>query len=160
MTGSTWHNAEQREEGRNRARIRKAKKKASKLHKGKKGRKARKNPEWIKKQNKAKNEKIPRDKQYLHPKWIRLREIILKRDKRTCQNCKRKDRPLHVHHKRYSGGYVWEVKHKWLITLCEICHSDVHKRDLTKNQTYYEINKDNPLDEELNRLQRSFMTQQ
>ena len=55
------------------------------------------------------------------PRWQRRRMEILNRDDFTCVACKAKDKPLHVHHKRYSGE-LWESPDEDLQTLCEDCH--------------------------------------
>lgn len=57
------------------------------------------------------------------PRWQRRRLEIMQRDDFTCQHCGRKDKTLHIHHKRYVKGWKpWEYKDGDLITLCERCH--------------------------------------
>lgn len=47
----------------------------------------------------------------------------MQRDDFTCQHCGRKDRTLHVHHKRYVKVWKpWEYLDGDLVTLCERCH--------------------------------------
>jgi hypothetical protein len=57
------------------------------------------------------------------PKWQKKRLEVLERDKWTCQKCDDKESTLHVHHIKYSTGNPWEIDNKFLITLCEECHS-------------------------------------
>jgi 5-methylcytosine-specific restriction endonuclease McrA len=65
-------------------------------------------------------------------RWQNKRIEILMRDGYRCRNCKTQY-TLQVHHRQYhldkSGGKVmpWEYSHKYLITLCDGCHSDGHK---------------------------------
>ena len=73
-------------------------------------------------------EKIPWRLQYRHPNWELLRKTILKRDKYICRACKKGDRTLTVHHKKYYGNYIWDVEPKDLVTLCEQCHKREHRR--------------------------------
>jgi hypothetical protein len=56
------------------------------------------------------------------PRWQKKRLEILERDDFKCQNCSDTKNTLHVHHKIYSGE-PWETESKYLITLCEDCHS-------------------------------------
>jgi 5-methylcytosine-specific restriction endonuclease McrA len=58
--------------------------------------------------------------------YAALRVQILTRDGWKCQNCGRKDR-LEVHHKEFRS-HAGEDSEENLITLCIICHSDVHGR--------------------------------
>lgn len=55
------------------------------------------------------------------PRWQKKRLRALERDDFTCQRCGEKNKPLHVHHKRYRGE-PWDVPDAWLETLCEDCH--------------------------------------
>jgi hypothetical protein len=65
--------------------------------------------------------------QYLHPNWQRMRLYVLQRDKYTCVDCGEKSKQLHVHHLKYSpSGFIWEVPHWYLVTLCETCHAKEH----------------------------------
>lgn len=61
---------------------------------------------------------------YQDPRWQKLRLETMQRDGWKCVACRRTDRPLHVHHKRYRGR-VWESPPQDLQTLCEDCHSDL-----------------------------------
>lgn len=59
-----------------------------------------------------------------------VREYVLYRDNHTCQRCKgkKKDPILNVHHieSRKTGG----DSPSNLITLCEICHNEIHRKGL------------------------------
>jgi len=66
--------------------------------------------------------------QYNHPKWQKKRLSILNRDKFTCTECGDKETQLHVHHLKYeSSKKVWEYPNKDLITLCSVCHKELHR---------------------------------
>ncbi len=74
---------------------------------------------------------IPRNEQYKHPNWQKMRLYILNRDNFTCQNCGNHHRLLHVHHTKYSRNqFIWDVDPATLSTLCEVCHSRKHERGL------------------------------
>jgi 5-methylcytosine-specific restriction endonuclease McrA len=61
------------------------------------------------------------------PKWKSKAYEIRRRDKFACRGCKRKDKPLHVHHKHYIVGLKpWEYNNRDLYTLCEVCHKIEH----------------------------------
>jgi 5-methylcytosine-specific restriction endonuclease McrA len=69
----------------------------------------------------------------LNPLWIDKRKKILIRDNHRCRSCG-KSNGLHVHHRQYhiikrtrKFKLPWEYKEKYLITLCENCHSSGHK---------------------------------
>lgn len=66
--------------------------------------------------------------QYEDPRWVRLRNRVMRRDKYTCKKCGSKI-DLQVHHKEYIGGGVWSTPMGFLITLCRSCHKAVHKRN-------------------------------
>lgn len=69
--------------------------------------------------------------QYKHPNWQKMRLIVLKRDGFRCVNCKNGQKTLHAHHLKYNRkGFIWEVPHWYIVTLCEDCHSEEHGRDL------------------------------
>lgn len=55
------------------------------------------------------------------PRWQRKRLEIMQRDDFTCKCCDSTDKPLCVHHWRYSGE-PWEIGNRDLDTLCEDCH--------------------------------------
>jgi len=70
--------------------------------------------------------------QYKHPNWQRMRLLIFNRDNFICQSCSNHHRLLHVHHTKYSKNkFIWEIDPSTLVTLCEVCHSQKHNRDLT-----------------------------
>jgi len=60
--------------------------------------------------------------------WAIRRFQIMRRDKFQCTKCGIMARnQLRVHHKRYIKGLLpWEYKDKYLITLCDECHSKIH----------------------------------
>jgi len=55
------------------------------------------------------------------PRWQKKRLEIMQRDNFQCVACLRKNKTLHVHHKKYIGK-PWEAKDNDLQTLCEYCH--------------------------------------
>lgn len=66
--------------------------------------------------------------QIKHPKWQKKRLEILERDEFHCANCGVDHETLHVHHYLYNkNSMLWEYENKYLITLCDDCHSDWHK---------------------------------
>jgi 5-methylcytosine-specific restriction endonuclease McrA len=69
-----------------------------------------------------------------NPRWFQKRKIILERDQEKCRNCGGTEE-LHVHHKQYhiisrTGLFQlpWEYKNKYLVTLCQSCHSAGHSK--------------------------------
>lgn len=75
---------------------------------------------------------IPWKEQYRHPNWQKMRLHILSRDNFTCQQCGNHHQLLHVHHTCYPRNvFIWDVNPATLQTLCDICHSREHDRDLT-----------------------------
>lgn len=48
----------------------------------------------------------------------------MERDDWTCQGCGKKEETLNIHHIKYSKN-PWESEDDELITLCEVCHSEV-----------------------------------
>lgn len=79
---------------------------------------------WIYKRNDCMN--------YKNKKWIRKREVILKRDDYLCRECKRYGKRIpaeQVHHIYPVENYP---EHKWnsvnLISLCTSCHDKMHDR--------------------------------
>lgn len=66
------------------------------------------------------------------PRWRAKRIEILERDKYTCKLCGKKKEDgvvLHVHHIMYHKGLMpWEYRNRELITLCEECHNNFHKK--------------------------------
>jgi hypothetical protein len=58
------------------------------------------------------------------PRWQKKRLEIFLRDKFTCTECLRTEITLHVHHKHYEyGKNPWDYEEKYLVTVCEVCHS-------------------------------------
>ena len=74
------------------------------------------------------NYEIEWKKQYNHPNWQRMRLFILDRDNFKCQKCGDEHSMLHIHHSHYSDGFIWEINPKYLVTLCDRCHSKAHKK--------------------------------
>jgi|688.fasta_scaffold02898_30 hypothetical protein len=67
-----------------------------------------------------------------HPRWFKKRKIVLARDNYKCRCCAATT-GLHVHHRQYhvskrTGQLLppWEYQSKYLITLCDKCHSVGH----------------------------------
>jgi len=67
-------------------------------------------------------------KQLKDTKWQKLRLKIISRDQHKCTKCGT-DKYLVVHHLYYVYGHKpWEYPHSALITLCNECHKDWHKK--------------------------------
>jgi len=67
-------------------------------------------------------------KKLQNPKWQKKRLEIMRRDKFKCKLCGDEETQLHVHHKEYfNGNDPWDYDNKFLITLCEDCHTEVEK---------------------------------
>lgn len=60
------------------------------------------------------------------PRWKALRATVLIRDGNTCTKCGAKNN-LQIHHKRYTGE-PWEAPINDLVTLCDECHEQIHKK--------------------------------
>jgi hypothetical protein len=66
-----------------------------------------------------------------NPKWQKKRLEILNRDKFECQSCYDTESMLVVHHRVYEKGCEpWEYDNKYLVTLCEDCHTKEHEEKL------------------------------
>ncbi len=68
---------------------------------------------------------------YKSAEWQEKRLAVLKRDGWKCKRCRRGKGDnvlLHVHHKYYGRGEVWEIPDEALDTLCVECHEDVTMR--------------------------------
>jgi len=66
--------------------------------------------------------------QYKDPRWQKKRLEVLEHDNFTCCSCKSKDDHLHVHHSYYAkGNKIWEYPVSSLLTLCDTCHSNMHR---------------------------------
>ena len=59
-------------------------------------------------------------------KWIKIREIVLKRDNNLCQSCLNAD-ALEVHHT--NGAYRYNEPIYSLVSLCSRCHSSITAMD-------------------------------
>lgn len=73
------------------------------------------------------------------PRWQQRRLRIFDRDGWSCCFCNRKDKTLHVHHRRYIPKQEpWDYPDNLLITLCEDCHEqetqwlDIAKQSLLR----------------------------
>ena len=60
------------------------------------------------------------------PRWQKKRLKVMERDKFTCQMCGSTKKTLNIHHLRYHGE-PWNTPLKYLKTICEDCHSGLHK---------------------------------
>jgi hypothetical protein len=59
------------------------------------------------------------------PRWQKKRLKILERDEFTCQKCLDSSSMLAVHHMIYEKGKEpWDIEDKYLLTLCEECHTE------------------------------------
>ena len=67
-------------------------------------------------------------KDYLDPRWQKVRLEIMERDSFQCKSCGSKEKALHVHHRAYEKGKrIWQAKSDDLVTLCEECHESVEQ---------------------------------
>ncbi len=63
--------------------------------------------------------------------WQRKRLEIMERDNFKCRVCSKVDNLL-VHHLHYESGLrPWEYDNESMVTLCDSCHTKIHK-DLSK----------------------------
>jgi hypothetical protein len=70
--------------------------------------------------------------QYKDPRWQKKRLEILARDEYSCKCCCDTETELNVHHRKYiKGKKIWDYDNKYLVTLCNNCHKEVH---LTKER--------------------------
>ena len=77
------------------------------------------------------NPDFPNSEQYKNPKWKEVRERVLRRDKNECQKCGKINSELHVHHLKYEKEkFIWEIDLKFLLTLCKMCHEEIHNRKI------------------------------
>lgn len=71
---------------------------------------------------------------YNDPRWKRVRDEIVIRDKHRCRMCGVIERPgikMDVHHLLYDKDKeVWEVPYLYLATLCRKCHCKEHSKRL------------------------------
>lgn len=64
----------------------------------------------------------------LDNKWIEKRKKIYERDNFQCKKCNKSNLKLNVHHKIYfKNCNPWDYEDRFLITLCENCHNNIHK---------------------------------
>jgi 5-methylcytosine-specific restriction endonuclease McrA len=67
----------------------------------------------------------------LESRWNEVRLRILHRDNLSCRGCGAFNCRLSVHHKIYIEGKMpWEVPDKYLVSLCDICHTKAHENRL------------------------------
>ncbi len=66
--------------------------------------------------------------------WVEKRRVIIKRDNNKCRSCGISV-GLQVHHKQYhfiqslkDFKLPWEYQNKYLITLCDNCHTAGHSK--------------------------------
>jgi len=70
---------------------------------------------------------------YKNSKWLKKRNVILKRDEYLCRECKRYGRTTEattVHHVKSASNYpelIYDSKN--LISLCNKCHNEMHDRN-------------------------------
>ena len=56
--------------------------------------------------------------------WRRKRYVVLKRDNWQCVHCS--NRATQVHHKRYAKYNIGKEPIKWLESVCDSCHDELH----------------------------------
>lgn len=69
---------------------------------------------------------LPYEEYLKTPEWLVTRKRILKRDNYTCQGCQAQKVLLHVHH--YTYARLGCEDDEDLITLCEVCHDELHRQ--------------------------------
>lgn len=77
-----------------------------------------------------------RQKEYESIEWKTLREEIFRRDKYTCTQpgCDGTCKELHCHHDKYIRNLpIWMTPKEYLRTVCVVCHSLLHHRNLSRN---------------------------
>ena len=62
------------------------------------------------------------------PRWQRKRLEVFQQADWQCQLCGDDKQTLHVHHSRYDGREPWDYPISMLISLCEDCHNQHHKK--------------------------------
>lgn len=65
--------------------------------------------------------------EYKHPKWQAMRLKALEAKGFTCEGCYDSEKTLHVHHKEYPKGKIWECSLDDLEVLCEDCHQNTER---------------------------------
>ena len=58
--------------------------------------------------------------------WQRKRYVVLKRDNWQCVRCGAP--ATQVHHKKYLNKNIGKEPIKWLVSVCEGCHRNYHRR--------------------------------
>ena len=72
------------------------------------------------------------ENEYLKSKiWYTRRRLIIQRDGKRCVYCEEGGwfYDLHVHHLKYHADFGKDEP-KDLVTVCEKCHSEIHKKNL------------------------------
>ncbi|HCP14832.1 MAG TPA: restriction endonuclease [Peptococcaceae bacterium] len=77
---------------------------------------------------------------YKNPKWLRKREVILRRDDYLCRECRRYGRSTPATTVHHIIPLLWCLVHNLslalasinLISLCNKCHEKMHDRDTYK----------------------------
>lgn len=80
------------------------------------------------------------------PRWKKRRKQIINRDNKTCTQCG-STKNLRVHHIYYvEGAMPWEYPDEALVTLCETCHNDYHKKykNIVKKKEPAKVSKRKP----------------
>jgi len=74
------------------------------------------------------------------PRWQRKRLEIFQRDDWTCKYCGNSEIELHAHHKEYIKDLKpWEYEDSLLITVCRICHDQMHLKIRTRKKVYFKL---------------------
>lgn len=69
-----------------------------------------------------------------------LRAEVLKRDKHTCQMCKKKKKKLEIHHiHKWANAVHLRFDPGNCITLCSSCHFSIRNKEEYYEQFFYEI---------------------
>lgn len=63
--------------------------------------------------------------EYKHPQWQKMRLAALERSRFQCGRCGATEKTLHVNHKKYPKGKIWDCGLHDLSVLCEDCHKDI-----------------------------------
>lgn len=64
------------------------------------------------------------------PRWQRKRSEILRANHFRCEDCKRTEKTLEIHHCYYIKGFEpWEYGVELLMCLCSDCHEHRQKRE-------------------------------
>jgi hypothetical protein len=74
-----------------------------------------------------------------NPLWQKKRLEIFKRDKWKCKKCGDTKTTLCVHHLEYSNGEPWDIDNKFLVTLCEHCHTEIEEITIQTKCCFSEI---------------------